>query len=274
MVDRPLVLLSNDDGFHVPGILELRRALLERFDVVVVAPEREQSANSHAISLARPLRHRCVEDGIHALDGTPVDCIYVALFHEGLLPRFPDIVASGINHGANLGSDVHYSGTVAAAREGALRGIPSVAFSSLAPPPLIAANARTALDITWRIWESQGLGRAPSSDGQTVLLNVNFPHVEPTGTRATRLGQRHYSDAVDIRVDPRGREYFWIGGPGDTRHEPLPGTDTEAIDSGCVSITPLTIEASHPPHRNVAEIVAGLHAPTDRAPTTRGNGDE
>jgi len=273
MAARPLVLLSNDDGFHAPGIQELRASLSARFDVVVVAPEREQSANSHAISLARPLRHRTVEPGVHVVDGTPVDCIYVALFHEGLLPRTPDLILSGINHGANLGSDVHYSGTVAAAREGALRAIPSVAFSTMAPPPLIGSNAAMALELTWRLWEGRDEG-ALAPDGQTLLLNINFPVVPPAGLRSTVLGRRHYSDAVDIRVDPRGREYFWIGGPGDTRHEPLSGSDTDAVDAGYVSITPLTIEASHPPHAPVADFLAATDFLAIRADQRPGSHDE
>src|SRR5690606_17768279 len=129
MAERPLILLSNDDGVAARGLRTLREALLAIGDVVTVAPATEQSANSHSLTLSRPLRHREVEEGVHSIDGTPADCIYVALYRERFLPRWPDLVVSGINHGYNLGTDVFYSGTVAAAREGALRGIPSIAFS-------------------------------------------------------------------------------------------------------------------------------------------------
>ena len=164
---RPLVLLSNDDGHFSKGIRTLRAALLETADVVLVAPETEQSASSHALSLHRPLRLRRVEEAIFALDGTPADCVYVAL-HAGtrVLARRPDLVVSGINHGMNLGQDAFYSGTVAAAREGALRGIPAVASSahpSADLPRVAGLTARIALELV-----AQKAARAP-------LLNLNIP---------------------------------------------------------------------------------------------------
>src|SRR5688500_9165878 len=130
MGDRPLILVSNDDGVYAPGLAALREAVAELGEVVTVAPLTEQSAGSHSLTLSRPLRHREVAPGVHAIDGSPADCIYVALFHESMLPRRPDLVLSGVNHGPNLGSDVFYSGTVAAAREASLRGIPAIAFSN------------------------------------------------------------------------------------------------------------------------------------------------
>ncbi|MDH5493764.1 MAG: 5'/3'-nucleotidase SurE [Myxococcales bacterium] len=255
MAERPLILISNDDGHHAPGIRALRRALMEIAEVVTVAPEREQSAKSHAISLAAPLRHREIEPGLHAIDGTPVDCVYVALFREGLLHRRPDLVLSGINHGPNLGDDIFYSGTVAAAREGAMRGIDAIALSSMARADEMDAMARIARDLSERVLELQRSAE-PLRGGQPLLLNVNFPVGPVVGVRVTRLGRRHYADRVDEREDPRGRPYFWIGGPGGARHEPDEGSDTDAVDAGHVSITPLSIESMQPDHLETAAFVA------------------
>ncbi|MFW5876521.1 MAG: 5'/3'-nucleotidase SurE [Myxococcota bacterium] len=252
MADRPLILVSNDDGVRVPGIQALREALLDVGRVVVVAPEREQSAGSHAITLSRPLRHRRLDEDVHAIDGTPVDCIYVALHHERLLPRRPDVVVSGINHGANLGLDVFYSGTVAAAREAALRRIPSIAFSMVGHHGDVKPLAAMAHDMVVRLLETT------SRSGESVLLNVNFPSGEPQGVRATCLGRRHYAEGVDVREDPRGREYFWIGGPGGARNEPVEGSDTEAVEEGRVSVTPLLLRATDRAGLGVAEFVAGV----------------
>ena len=229
---RPLVLLSNDDGVASHGLHVMRDGLRERFDVVVIAPETEQSASSHALSLHRPLRLRRVEDGLFALDGTPADCVYVAL-HGGtrVLARRPDLVVSGINRGLNLGQDVFYSGTVAAAREGAFRGIPAVAVSAHpnADLPAVAALAtRTGAELLER-------------KAHTVLLNLNVPKRWNGELRATKLGSRIYEETVDFRADPRGREYLWLGGPG-VRHERDEGTDTDAYDDGAASITPLVLD--------------------------------
>lgn len=238
MSSRPLVLVSNDDGVNAEGIRALREALLEVADVVVVAPEHEQSAHSHALTLARPLRHRVVADGVHAIDGTPADCIYVALHHKKILPVVPDVIASGINHGFNLGSDVFYSGTVAAAREGALRGIPAVAFS-------LDSGGDRALAAKYAARIVLGLAREGGSAFPTPLLNVNFPAGEILGVRATKLGRRVYSDEVLVRTDPRGKEYFWIGGPAAARHEHVDGSDTHAVDDHYASVTPLHIDATY-----------------------------
>ena len=240
MPTRPLLLLSNDDGVHAEGIRALHAELERLGDVVVVAPLTEQSANSHSLTLARPLRHRLI-GGFHAVDGTPADCIYAALYGKRFLDRRPDVVVSGINHGYNLGSDTFYSGTVAAAREGALRGIPSIAFSLGTLPrgdghPTMQGSATIAATLVERLL------RAPLEDDleHAALLNVNFPagHRTPLGTRATRLGRRRYDDEVEMREDPRGREYFWIGGPN-AFHDPSEGSDTEAVDMGFVSVTPI-----------------------------------
>jgi 5'-nucleotidase len=231
---RPLVLLSNDDGYASRGIAAMRAALLAHADVIVMAPENEQSASSHSLSLHRPLRLRAVEPSVFALDGTPADCVYVAL-HAGqrVVPRRPDLVVSGINHGLNLGQDAFYSGTVAAAREGALRGIPAVATSAHAQADLAAVAsicARIAMDL---------LAKAPFA--RTPLMNVNFPKGWNGAIRATHLGARIYEELVDFRQDPRGREYLWLGGPG-VRHEKNSGSDTDAYDEGVASITPLVLD--------------------------------
>jgi 5'-nucleotidase len=254
MIDRPLVLLSNDDGVQAAGIRALAEALRRVAEVVVCAPEGEQSAQSHSLTLARPLRHRSFGDGVHAVDGSPADCIYVALHHAPILARRPDVVVSGMNHGVNLGSDVFYSGTVAAAREGALRGIPAIAFSLETGGDRVAASARAAEMVLRFVESTRGVA---TPDASTPLLNVNFPMVAPRGVRATRLGRRLYVDEVVVRHDPRGREYFWIGGPGDARHEPVEASDTEAIDAGYVSVTPLLIEATAAHHLGLAAFVAG-----------------
>lgn len=243
---RPLLLLSNDDGVAAKGLRALHHALTEVADVVVVAPLSEQSAKSHALTLAHPLRHRVV-DGLHAVDGTPADCVYVALYREQFLPRRPDLVVSGINHGYNLGVDVYYSGTVAAAREGALRGVPAIAFSS-GPGGSFEAAAPVARDLVQRL-----LAARPTQ-GPTPLLNVNFPAHRTTyeGVRVTRIGRRRYDESIVLRHDPRGNEYFWLGGPN-AYHEREKGTDTTAVDDGYVSITPLSIEPTSAEHAALAE---------------------
>jgi 5'-nucleotidase len=263
-ITRPLIVLSNDDGVHAEGLRSLHAVLAAFADVVVVAPLQEQSANSHSLTLARPLRHRVI-DGFHAVDGTPADCIYVALYGKRFLTRKPDAIVSGINHGYNLGSDTFYSGTVAAAREGALRGVPSIAFSlgmgrvetavrSDGGKPTMAGLAPIAARLTQRFLDAT---RARATDDGAPLLNVNFPagFATPLGVRATRLGRRRYTDEVEVREDPRGREYLWIGGPN-AFHDPAPGSDTEAVDEGFVSVTPLALDATRLEHAALATVVA------------------
>ncbi len=237
---RPLALLSNDDGYESRALHAFRDALLAAgADVIVVAPATEQSATSHSLSLHRPLRARSHGEGLFSLDGTPADCVYIAL-HAGtrFLPRRPDVVVSGINRGLNLGQDAFYSGTVAAAREGALRGIPALASSAhvRADLPRIAElSAKLALAL---VGTRSTLGQAP-------LLSLNAPEVWSGEVRVCRLGARLYDELVDIREDPRGREYLWLGGPG-VRHDPDPGSDTDAYDQGAVTVTPLLIDLSAP----------------------------
>jgi 5'-nucleotidase len=243
---RPLVLLSNDDGYASPGIRAMRDALAANADVVVLAPETEQSASSHSLSLHRPLRLRAVEPGIFALDGTPADCVYVAL-HAGerVLPRRPDLIVSGINHGMNLGQDAFYSGTIAAAREGALRGIPAVATSAH-PKAEAGAVAKLSAHIAFELLASHA--------GTGALLNVNVPRAWTGEVRATRLGARIYEELVDFRSDPRGREYLWLGGPG-VRHERDAGTDTDAYDDGAASVTPLRLDLTATVQQAMTEAV-------------------
>lgn len=237
---RPLVLLSNDDSVFSDGIRTLAQAIRVHADVIVVAPLSEQSAKSHALTLTVPLRMHKVgaleataefpEVPLFAVDGTPADCVYVALLGN-TLPRVPDLVLSGINHGYNLGSDTYYSGTVAAAREAALRGHRAIAFSA-GPGSSFEAAAKTAWDICARALE------AP----KPFLWNVNFPAQQDfRGIRVVRLGSRHYQDEVLARNDPRGREYFWIGGPAAFHHSD-PGSDTDACDQGFISLTPLMLD--------------------------------
>lgn len=253
---RPLVLLSNDDGYASAGLRELEAALRTWAEVVVVAPESEQSASSHSLSLHRPLRARRVEDGVFAIDGTPADCVYIALYADRrFLPRWPDIVCSGINRGLNLGQDAFYSGTVAAAREGALRGIPALASSA----PTAADLARVAMltsDLARALFEetkdTASPRPGPTISRRTPLLNLNVPQVWTGEVRRTRLGSRLYEEIIDVRVDPRGREYIWLGGPG-VHHEREPGTDTDAYDDGAASVTPLLLDLTRSDDDNLAE---------------------
>jgi 5'-nucleotidase len=255
MPDRPLILLSNDDGHASAGLRAMRQALAAVGQVVVLAPEGEQSASSHSLSLARPLRLRTVEAGVFALDGTPADCVYVAL-HAGsrVVPRRPDLVVSGINHGMNLGQDAFYSGTIAAAREGALRGIAAVAAS---------AHASVDLGVAAGLCARVALALLRTASARTPLLNVNVPPGWNGRVRATRLGARIYEEIVDFRVDPHGREYLWLGGPG-VRHERDEGTDTDAYDEGVVSITPLVLDLTNAAESRLATQVAQT---VDRAGT-------
>jgi 5'-nucleotidase len=230
---KPLILICNDDGIDAPGIVALAEAMADLGEVNVVAPDREMSAMSHAISLHRPLRAMPRREGWWAVDGTPADCAYLALLH--LLPRRPALLVSGINRGYNLGSDFFYSGTVAAAVEGALRGVPSFAIS-MGRGPLEGLAGASAF--------ARALGHAILTAGlpKQTLLNVNVPNDGPLeGYRWTRLGERSYRDQVEVRSDLRGEKYFWIGGPElDTSGHP--STDGAAVKERVVSVTPLDLD--------------------------------
>lgn len=235
MTTRPLILITNDDGYRAEGIVALGEALSTFADVVTVAPETEQSATSHTLSLHRPLRLRPVSAGVFALDGTPADCVYVALHGKRVLPRRPDLVVSGLNHGVNLGSDVFYSGTVGGAREAALRGIPALAASADGGADRARAAALSA-EVAKR------LIAVVSATPQPILMNLNIPAgAGPWALRPTVLGSRLYAESVVFSTDPRGREYLWIGGAAPT-HEHVHGSDTEAFDQGVASLTPLVLD--------------------------------
>jgi len=236
----PLILISNDDGVEAPGIQALAAALDPVGEVLIAAPDGERSAASHSISLDRPLRVEKVAPRTWAIDGTPVDCVYLALHH--LVPRQPDLCLSGINNGFNLGSDVFYSGTVGAALEGALRGVPAIAFSLERQNPQDFSHAAAfAVELVRDI-----LGRGPGAIELGTLLNVNLPAGPVRGLRPTTLGHRIYRDQVSVRKDLRGRDYYWIGGP-EEKGPDVPGSDCTAIAQGLVSVTALGLDLTHRP---------------------------
>jgi 5'-nucleotidase len=235
----PLILVCNDDGIHSAGITTLAETLAPLGDVVVVAPDREQSASSHALTLQRPLRIEEIGPRRYVVDGTPTDCVNLAI--NGILRARPALLVSGINRGANLGDDVTYSGTVSAAMEGTLLGIPSIAVSLV---------GRTTFDFTGAAGVSERLAAFVLAHGlpADTLLNVNVPPTEPgaalRGLALTRMGRRRYGDAVVENVDPRGRKYYWIAG------EEVPfvaeeGTDFHAVRDGFVSVTPIHLDLTN-----------------------------
>jgi 5'-nucleotidase len=232
----PRILVTNDDGIYSEGIRKLAEALRPLGEVIVVAPDREQSAASHALTLNRPLRLIEIEQNEYVVDGTPTDCVNLAVLNL-LKNARPDIVVSGVNFGPNMGDDVTYSGTISAAFEGALLKIPSIALSTLVGEHLSFARcAAFAAQLTR--WVLDG-DRNPN-----VVLNVNFPIGEFKGVRVTKLGKRIYSEGVIERLDPRGRKYYWIGGEPPIWH-PGQGTDFEAVNENFISITPLHLDLTH-----------------------------
>lgn len=231
------ILISNDDGYLAPGIIALADALAAIADIVVVAPDSNRSGSSNSLSLDRPLSVSRAANGFYFLNGTPSDCVHVAL--TGLLPYKPDLVVSGINQGQNMGDDTLYSGTVAAATEGFLFGIPAIAFSQVEHGwAQLDAAARVARDIVQRRFEALQ---------KPYLLNVNIPnrpYDELGAIVATRLGKRHQSEPVIKALDPHGREIFWIG-PAGAAKDAGEGTDFHAAALGHVSVTPLQIDLTH-----------------------------
>jgi 5'-nucleotidase len=235
----PLILVSNDDGIHSEGIVALADALRELGEVVVVAPDRERSAVSHSLTLHRPLRVEELAGRRYAVDGTPTDCVNLAV--NGILGRRPALVVSGINKGANLGDDVTYSGTVSAAMEGTLLGIPSVAISLLGREGFhFDVASRFAGRLTAWVLE-RGLP-------VDTLLNVNVPApsngAEPRGFALTRMGRRRYGDAIVEKTDPRGKKYYWIGGE-ELEFEDAEGTDFHAVSQGLISVTPIHLDLTN-----------------------------
>jgi 5'-nucleotidase len=232
-VAQPLLLLSNDDGYHSEGIHVLADALESLGEVWVVAPDRESSAVSHALTLSRPLRMSQIAERHFMVDGTPTDCVTLGI-GQVLKGRTPNLVVSGVNFGANMGDDVHYSGTVSAAFEAAIMGVPAVAVSQVIGKEFSFVHAgRFARLIAKRVLE-RGL---PAG----TLLNVNVPPQRPLGVRFTRLGKRVYTEGVVEDTDPRGRRCYWIGG-GDPVWEDIPGTDFAAVGAGFISVTPLQLD--------------------------------
>lgn len=233
------IMVTNDDGIHAPGILALASALGVLGDVTVVAPDRERSAVGHALTLNSPLRIFELRDGFYAVDGTPTDCVNMGI--HSLLPFRPDLVVSGINHGANLGDDVTYSGTVAAAIEATLMGIPAIAVS-------LATFERTgyfpeAAQVAVRVARQVIANGLP----EDTFLNVNVPNC-PDGELMppliTRQGKRSFVGSVVGKTDPRGRKYYWIGS-GEADFNDYEGTDFHAINRKHVSITPLHLDLTN-----------------------------
>lgn len=231
-----LILVSNDDGVHSQGIRILADALRGMGDVYIIAPDRERSAASHALTLHKPLRLENYGGNIYSVNGTPTDCINLGV--NGLLQRKPDLIVSGINRGGNLGDDVTYSGTVSAAFEGTLLGIPSFAISQVADDNYkFETAARFALQLALMIKEQS----LPAD----VLLNVNVPNLDITGIKGikiTRQGKRIYDkNAIIEKVDPRGKKYYWIGGSR-LSWEETEDSDFAAIEQDMISITPLRLD--------------------------------
>jgi len=230
-----LALLTNDDGFQAEGLLRLRKEIAKVCDVLVVAPVADQSAAGHSLTLQRPLRLNEISEGYYSVDGTPTDAVMVAV-HGILNNKLPDILISGINRGPNMGDDVTYSGTVSAAFEGAILGIPSIAVSSVPFDDIdYAAMARFTRKLAKKVLENN----LPES----TLLNVNIPN--PTtgkypGVKITRLGKRVYRDIIVEKIDPRGRKYYWIAGEPDWKE--FEQSDFSAISEGFISITPLKMD--------------------------------
>ncbi len=230
-MSRPRILITNDDGIHSEGLAALERSLSLVGDVYVVAPESEMSGASHSLTLARPLRIRKIDDHHWTVDGTPTDCVTIALNHifgDGFRPH---ICCSGINHGANLGDDATYSGTVAGAMEATILGVPGLAFSLVEHrDPDFGESARVAAELTRKVL-IEGLPTA-------TLLNINVPKGVPTGIRVTTQGFKTARPVITEHVDPRGKFYYWIGEVREGfRAEG--GTDFEAIADGYVSVTPM-----------------------------------
>jgi len=231
------ILVSNDDGYLAPGIVALADALRPIAEVVVVAPDSNRSGSSNSLTLDRPLSVHRAENGFYFVNGTPSDCVHVAL--TGGLSFRPDLIVSGINQGQNMGDDTLYSGTVAAATEGFLFGIPAIAFSQVEKGwAHVDSAARIARDFVERDFDMLQ---------RPYLLNINIPNLpyaEIKGVRATRLGKRHESEPVIKTQDPHGREIFWIGPAGKAK-DAGEGTDFNAVSQGYVSVTPLQIDLTH-----------------------------
>jgi len=232
------ILVSNDDGYFAPGITLLAEALRRLGEVTVFAPERDRSGSSNSLTLDRPLTVRRAPNGFFSVNGTPTDCVHIAV--TGVLDFTPDVVVSGINLGANMGDDTIYSGTVAAAAEGFLLGIPALAIS-------LASKAGEHFDSAIGIALELVERLRSDPPGAPVLYNVNVPDVPPSrlrGVEVTRLGRRHKAEAVIKLQTPRGETAYWIG-PAGGAQDAGPGTDFHAVDNSKISVTPLRLDLTH-----------------------------
>jgi len=230
------ILVTNDDGIHSQGLVSLASALARVGQVTVIAPDREKSAASHALTLHRPLRINLWRDGYYMVNGTPADCVYLGVVE--VLDKKPDLLVSGINRGANVGDDVTYSGTIAAAFEGTILGIPSFAISLVGDPPYDFGDAsRVAVALAEKILD-HGLRR-------DTLLNVNVPGGEIKGVRTTRQGKHIYEELVHEGIDPRGGKYYWIGSGEASHVDQSADTDYMAVREGYVSVCPLHLDLTH-----------------------------
>lgn len=231
------ILVSNDDGVHAAGIRALAAAMATLAKVTIVAPDRNRSGASNSLSLSNPLRIKHLENGYYSVEGTPTDCVHLAI--TGILEEEPDMVVSGINHGSNVGDDILYSGTVAAAMEGRSLGLPSVAFSLEGEARYYTTAAEVAKNLVSRLL----IDPLPAQ----TILNVNIPDVpfeELRGYEVTRLGTRHRAEPTIHEKDPRGQDIYWIGLPG-LQQDAGPGTDFYALANKKVSITPLQLDLTH-----------------------------
>ncbi|GHU32728.1 5'-nucleotidase SurE [Betaproteobacteria bacterium] len=232
------ILLSNDDGYFSPGLEILARTLSDVAEIIVVAPDRERSGASNSLTLDRPLSLKRSENGFYYVNGTPTDCVHLAV--TGMLDEVPDMVVSGINNGTNMGDDTIYSGTVAAATEGFLLGVPSVAVSLCSKAGMhFETAARVALEVVRMVRQKR--------TGEPVLLNVNVPDVPYDALRGlavTRLGRRRTAESVVRTVTPRSETVYWVGAAGQAQDEGE-GTDFHAVANNRVSITPLRIDMTH-----------------------------
>jgi 5'-nucleotidase len=232
----PRILVTNDDGIYSEGLRKLANVCRKHGEVLIVAPDREQSAASHALTLNHPLRLLQIADQEWIVDGTPTDCVNLAVL-KLMKDERPDLIVSGINFGPNLGDDVTYSGTISAAFEGALLNVPSIAFSAVVGENFSFDRCAAFADELVRVALERH--REPR-----IVWNVNFPVGGFKGVRVARLGRRIYSEGVIERLDPRGRKYYWIGGEPPVWH-PDEGTDFQAIQNGFVSLTPLHLDLTH-----------------------------
>jgi len=235
------ILLTNDDGYHSEGIIALENALREIGDVFVVAPASEMSGASHSLTLSRPLRIRQIDERHWTVDGTPTDCVTLAI--NRILPpeQRPALCASGINHGANLGDDATYSGTVAGALESTILGVPGLAFS-------LAASRNHDFTESAKIAKLMVVKAIKEGLPEGTLLNINVPKGEPKGIRVTKQGFKNARPVISEHLDPRGKLYYWIGEERSGFHAEG-GTDFEAIDEGFVSVTPMRSDLTN--HRAI-----------------------